>query len=206
MKRALIIWIGVIFVVLLIGLISLKDRPVALLVMTSEQYGQWLYERDRFAEAAEWFTSAECKGAALYRAGEFKAAAGPLSGSSTAEGFYNYGNALAMQGKYEEAVKAFQQALALKPDWQEAAENLEIAQASADRLEQVGGNMTDGELGADDFTFSQKKNNEGQGFDETGSSSDVASTQAIWLRQVQTRPADFLRSKFSYQAAMKEDQ
>lgn len=206
MKRALIVWFGAIFIALLLGVISLKGRPAALLVMTPDQYGQWLYERDRFDEAAEWFISAERKGAALYRAGEFKAAAGPLMGISTAEGFYNYGNALAMQGQYEEAVKAFQQALALKPDWQEAAENLTIAQVSAARLEKEGGNMTGGQMGADDFTFSKKKNNEGQGFDEAGSSSDAAATQAIWLRQVQTRPADFLRSKFSYQAAMKENQ
>lgn len=206
MKRALTIWVGALFIVLLLGVISLKGRPAALLVMTPDQYGQWLVERERFTEAAEWFTSAERKGAALYRAGEFKAASEPWMGISTAEGFYNYGNALAMQGMYAEAAKGFQQALALKPDWQEAAENLEIARASAARLETEGGNMTGGELGADDFTFSKNKNNEEQGFDETGSSSDVTATQAIWLRQVQTRPADFLRSKFSYQAAMKEDQ
>jgi Ca-activated chloride channel family protein len=27
--------------------------------------------------------------------------------------------------------------------------------------------------------------------------------QAMWLRRVQTRPADFLRAKFAYQHAMK---
>jgi Ca-activated chloride channel family protein len=33
-----------------------------------------------------------------------------------------------------------------------------------------------------------------------------ASLQQIWLRQVQTRPADFLRSKFAYQLSRQQQE
>ena len=204
MKRAWIIWMLAVIVTVMSGFLSLKGRPLALLVLTPDQYGQRLYRQDRFEEAARWFQSSERKGAALYRAGNFKEAYQQFSGSTSADGIYNAGNALAMQGKYTEAVAAYERALMLHPHWTEAEENLEIAIQSAARLEKKGGNMTGGEMGADDFTFSNKKDSNEDGFEDTESSSGVAANQAIWLRQVQTRPADFLRAKFSYQAAMAE--
>jgi Ca-activated chloride channel family protein len=54
-------------------------------------------------------------------------------------------------------------------------------------LKQEGGEGTGGKLGADEVEAGQ----------ETGS----VEQQAIWLRQVQTRPADFLRAKFAHQYA-----
>jgi Ca-activated chloride channel family protein len=36
--------------------------------------------------------------------------------------------------------------------------------------------------------------------DQAATSTDV---QAMWLRRVQSRPADFLKAKFSYQQAMR---
>lgn len=207
MRRAWIIWGGIVLVTVGIGIFSLKGRPLPLLVLTPDQYGERLYQQERFEEAAEWFQSLERKGAALYRAGNFKDAYNQLSGSTTAEGLYNAGNALAMQGKYTEAISVYERALTLRPHWTEAEENLEIAIQSAARLEKKGGNMTGGEMGGDDFSFNKKNDSNEDGYEDTESSTGVAGNQAIWLRQVQTRPADFLRSKFSYQAAMqpKED-
>ena len=204
MKRAWIIWALAVAVTLLAGIVSLKGRPVALLVLTPEQVGQRLYRQERFEEAAEWFQSLERKGAALYRAGNFKEAFLQLSNSTTAEGLYNAGNALAMQGKYKEAVSVYERALTLRPNWMDAEGNREIAVQSAARLEKKGGNMTGGEMGADDFIFSKKEGSQEDSFEDSKSASGTAANQAIWLRQVQTRPADFLRAKFSYQAAMAE--
>ena len=202
MRRAWILWGLAMIVTVLSGILSLKGRPLVLLVLTPDQYGQRLYRQERFEEASLWFQSSERKGAALYRAGNFEEAFLQLSGNPSAEAGYNSGNALAMQGKYTEAILVYERVLTLRPQWMEAEENCEIAIQSAARLEKKGGNMTGGEMGADDFTFSKKKGTEEEGFEATDPSSDGAANQAIWLRQVQTRPADFLRAKFSYQAAM----
>lgn len=204
MKRFLLIWLVLAVAVLTGGLLSLKGRPPVLLVMTPDQYGQRLYNQGRFEEAAKWFQSSNRQGTALFRAAKFKDASGRFAGIASAEGLYNLGNALAMQGKYTDAAERYVQALELQPDWTEAEENLQIARLSAERLEQTGGEAT--ELGADDFIFSNKKPPPSAAEStETAQKASSAQMHAVWLRQVQTRPADFLRSKFSYQSTMRQE-
>ncbi len=63
------------------------------------------------------------RGTADYRDGDFPAAAQEFSTLSDADGKYNLGNALAKQGRYPEALAAYDQALALKPDMEDARAN-----------------------------------------------------------------------------------
>ena len=163
-------------------------------------------EAGKFTEAAEIYADPMHSGAALYRAGAFKDAAAVFNGVLTPEGFFNRGNALLFQGEYEEAMKAYDQALLLKPRWKEAEENREIAKLRGERLKQEGGEGTGGKLEADDYVFGEKG--------ETGSPETVEmdggaklsdeELRALWLRKVQTRPKDFLRSKFAYQYAQQK--
>ena len=62
--------------------------------------------------------------------------------------------------------------------------------------------MGDQKLGADEIVFDRNKKSGGQDTEteETQPLNDSA-MQAMWLRRVQTRPADFLRAKFAYQLA-----
>ncbi|TAL82549.1 MAG: tetratricopeptide repeat protein [Rhodanobacter sp.] len=55
------------------------------------------------------------RGVADYRAGDFAAAAKTLREVSGTDGAYNLGNALARQGQYPQAIKAYDQALKLDP-------------------------------------------------------------------------------------------
>jgi Ca-activated chloride channel family protein len=82
--------------------------------------------------------------------------------------------------------------------------NLEIARLRAARLERTGGDMTGGNLAADEVVF------ETGGRQPTGGTTDAtdggppmsdAQIQALWLRRIRTRPADFLRARFAYQHA-----
>jgi Ca-activated chloride channel family protein len=141
------------------------------------------------------------KGAALFRQGEFKQAAGIFAGYDTAESAYNHGNALVMQGKYGDAAARYERALELHPDWEEAEVNLEIARARADLLKQEGGVGTGGKLGADEIVYSKGKSDPAASEESVEGSKklDDSDFQAMWLRNVQTKPADFLRSKFAYQ-------
>lgn len=55
------------------------------------------------------------RGAAAYRAGDYAAAARALQEASGGDAAYNLGNALAREGKYEDAIKAYDHALQLDP-------------------------------------------------------------------------------------------
>lgn len=65
--------------------------------------------------------------------------------------------------------------------------------------------MGDQKIGADEITFDKRQNSGGQQT-ETKSEKPLsdAEMQALWLRRVQTKPAEFLKNKFAYQIARGE--
>jgi Ca-activated chloride channel family protein len=108
-----------------------------------------------------------------------------------------------MQGKYEIAIERFDRALELRPNWEAAKVNRAIAVARGKAVQRKGGDMGDQKLGADDITFDKKKTAGGQDTELRGDQALSDSTmQAMWLRRVQTKPAEFLQAKFRYQLAM----
>ena len=181
-------------------LLGTEPPSLKAMFVTPDQQAQKLYEQERYAEAAERFTDPYRQAAALFRAGEFKRAASIYAGLDSPEAAFNHGNALIMQGKYEEAVKRYDRALALRPGWEDARINREIAALRAERLKLEGGEMTGGMLGADEISFETGKG-KGDGGDEVVEDKALsdAELRSVWLRRVQTNPADFLKSKFAYQ-------
>ena len=74
-------------------------------------------------------------------------------------------------------------------------------------MEQEGGEGTGGKLGADEIRYSKEKPAVSADSEEiVEGSGEVSDTEmrAMWLRRIQTKPADFLRSKFAYQHAVNE--
>jgi Ca-activated chloride channel family protein len=174
----------------------------ASLWLTTDQEGMYYFEQDKYIEAAETFLDPNWQGVAWYRAGEFKKAVQSFSRVNTAEGRFNQGNALLMHGKYEDAIASYDQALEKRPDWREAQENRELAVARAKLLDRKGGNMTEGMLGADEIVFDNKAGESGESVETDGGDAlSDQEIQALWLRRVQTRPADFLKAKFAYQVS-----
>jgi Ca-activated chloride channel family protein len=174
---------------------------------TPDQQGQRYFERGEFAEAARHFRDPLWQGVAWYRAGEFEKAAQSFARRDTGEAHYNQGNAHLMHGDYAAAIASYDRALEKRPDWKAAAENRAIAAARAEALDIEGGNMTEGMLGADKIVFdSKKKGSDAQTTEVAGGKAlSDQEMQALWLRRVQTRPADFLKAKFAYQQAVREE-
>ena len=196
--------IAALFIALLVaGMYSLATGAVSLL--TPDQQGYRLFEQARFAEAAEYFIDPLWQGIALFKQGEFEQSAGVFASYDTAESAFNHGNALVMQGKYGEAAERYARALELRPEWDDATINRDIALARAAMLKREGGDMTGGMLGADDIVFSEGKSPASAGEEQVvvGQEMSDAELRAVWLRQVQTKPADFLQAKFAYQHAMR---
>lgn len=173
---------------------------------TPDQQGQRLFLQGEFASAAATFHDPLWQGAAWYRQGDFAKAAQAFARRDSAEAHYNQGNARLMLGAYDAAIACYDRALARRPGWERALHNRAIALARARRLEQKGGELGDQRIGADEIVFDKDKPNAGQ---ETQLEGARALTdqeiQALWLRRVQTRPADFLRAKFAWQQALRAE-
>ena len=176
-------------------------------LLTPDQRAYRTFAAGDFESAAGEFADPLWRGVSLYRAKDFKAAEGVFAGIDTPAGALNHGNALLFQGKYEEAAKRYERALELRPDWEDAIVNRDLALARASLLETEGGDMTGGQMGADSIEFSDEPSPDTDQTEQTegGEQPSDKERRAIWLRQVQTRPADFLRAKFGYQYATREE-
>jgi Ca-activated chloride channel family protein len=173
---------------------------------TPDQQGQRQFQRGEFAGAAKAFRDPLWQGTAWYRAGEFDKAAQAFARRSSAEAHYNQGNAWLMRGKYDVAITCYDRALEKRSGWKEAIENRALAAARLKMIEAPGGDMGDQKLGADGIVFDKKAKNEGQDTEVAGGKAlSDQEMQALWLRRVQTRPADFLKAKFAYQQAMEQE-
>jgi Ca-activated chloride channel family protein len=99
----------------------------------------------------------------------------------------------------------------LRPDWEPAENNRLIAMVRAERTKAEGGEEgTGGMLEADEYVFDLDASKGGQNQAVEGGESSPESMsdqqiQAMWLRRVQTRPADFMAARFAYQLAAQDE-
>lgn len=179
--------------------------------LTPDQQGQRLLQQGKPAEAARHFTTPERIGAALFEAGDFEGAAAVFGRMRGPEGAYNRGNALIMLGQYESAIASFDEALRGRPEWRAAQENRAIAQvrlaALAPAEDDAGG--TGGKMGADEIVFDDTGRVAESGEDIVVDASeqvmDEQAMRSLWLRMVDTDPAQFLAAKFAAQLSDAED-
>lgn len=88
-----------------------------------------LYQQRRIEEASQTFKHSQWKAATLYRIGDFEQAEKLFESDLTAQGAFNYGNALAQQGKVPEAIAAYKMTLDLDVNFKDARFNLAVLEA-----------------------------------------------------------------------------
>jgi Ca-activated chloride channel family protein len=103
---------------------------------TPDQQAQQAFRNEDYDEAGKKFENAEWKAAAQYKAGRYEDAAKILEESNSVTGHYNRGNALARQGRYQEAIKAYRIALELDPGHADARYNKELVEKALERQQQ----------------------------------------------------------------------
>ena len=86
--------------------------------------------------AAALFEDQQWRGSANYQAGDFEKAIANFAQQDSANGHYNRGNALAKAGKLDEALKAYEQALATEPEMEDATFNKELIEQLKQQQEQ----------------------------------------------------------------------
>ncbi len=205
MKRTRLVAKVLAVVCAILGLLALTATP-ADFWLTPDQQGDRLFNSKQYADAAAVYEDPVRRGAALYRDAEFEESAASFARRDDAESAYNRGDALVLMGKYDDAIASFDRALQFRPDWQEAQDNRKLAVARRDWMkppdDDAGG--TGGQLEADEIVFDDRaKNSENtqEVEEETDQKLSDQELRQMWLNRVQTKPADFLRSKFAYQLA-----
>jgi len=174
------------------------------LLITSDQLGYKQYMKKEYVQAAKNFENISFRAASFYKAGDFKNAKAVYQNLSSKESKYNLGNSSVMLGLYDPAIKAYELALKMDPNFKEAKENLIVAKARKILKEpENDGEQGVGELGADEIVFDNK---EGKGVDDDQSAQQEAeSGNPNWLDRLQTGPKDFLKNKFRYQYETQKD-
>ncbi|WP_024870746.1 VWA domain-containing protein [Tolumonas lignilytica] len=85
-----------------------------------------LYKQGHYQQAGDEFQDYTWKGNAMYRSGNFEKAIQFYEKVNTATAYYNKGNALAHLEKIKEAITAYNHALQLNPQLQEAKDNKKL--------------------------------------------------------------------------------
>ncbi len=113
--------------------------------LRADQQGKQALDEGDAARAAELFQDPRWRGAAKYQAGDFKGALEALEKHTDADDLYNRGNALARMGQYQEAVAAYDQSLALRPDHADAKFNRELVRKQLQPPPQEQSRQQDGD-------------------------------------------------------------
>ncbi|WP_432742977.1 VWA domain-containing protein [Methylobacter sp. G7] len=103
---------------------------------TKDQQAQQAYKKQDYAKAAEQFANPDWKAAAHYKAGEYDKALESLKRSKSTGSAYNQGNALAKAGQLEEAIKAYDKALAMNPNDSDAKYNKTVVEKALEQQKQ----------------------------------------------------------------------
>jgi Ca-activated chloride channel family protein len=95
---------------------------------TPDQQGAAAMEAENYQDAAVLFETPGWQGSAMYRSENYEAAVAAFSSDISADGHYNRGNALALNGNLAEAIAAYELTLELEPDHADALHNKEIVE------------------------------------------------------------------------------
>lgn len=170
--------------------------------LTRDQQGRRLIEAGELEAAAATFEDPRWKAIAYYRSGEYSASTAWFARDPSAEGVLRLGNAYARLEQWEPALAAYKRALELRPAWAPAATNHDLVRAVLDALaeaERRTDSVPDATFAPDEVAFDEQ-GEEGEDTEIELEAFSEEQIEEMWLRQIQTSPADFLRAKFALQA------
>lgn len=96
---------------------------------TKNQQATAMMKKGQYKEASKTFSEEAWQAAAAFRAGDYKGAHAVYSRLQTSDAYYNQGNADAYLGQYEQAIAAYNKALAIDRNMPDALHNRQIVEA-----------------------------------------------------------------------------
>jgi Ca-activated chloride channel homolog len=168
--------------------------------LTPDQQGRLAFDRGDYDHAADQFADPMWRGVALYRAGRYDEAVDAFALVDSAESYFDQGNALAKLGKLPAAVVCYQEALKRKPGFPAAKTNLalvrKLIRTKDPNDEEQSNEARDPEETADVAQVDERGKKGAADEVEAG----TPQTAEMWMRNIQTSPAQLLRRKFSLEA------
>ncbi|WP_339452477.1 VWA domain-containing protein [Pseudomonas sp. EA_5y_Pfl2_R50] len=160
---------------------------------TRDQQGRWAFEHEHWPQAAALFVDPYWKGVAAYHAADYDLALATFARLDTPQAYFYLGNIYVRRFKFDQAIAAYRQALKLQAQFPEATANLALAQALLKDTESAEKNAP--ETKPDEVKF-DKAPGKGQ---SKKVETEQATSDALWLQNLTTSPAKFLKQKFSLQ-------
>jgi len=132
---------------------------------TPDQQASKLLDAGEAEKAAGLYKNKNWKGAAYYKSGDFEQAAEAYasveSESNSVDATYNRANALARQGKFEEALEAYDDVLTRDPEHEDAKFNKDVVQKAKENQKQKPAG-DDKQKGDEDSDSKEKQESEEQ--------------------------------------------
>jgi Ca-activated chloride channel family protein len=187
-----------------------------------DQQAQQALQQQDAETAVSLAQDPEISGEAWYRAGEYQYAQQAWQQSSSDRAHYNRGNALARAGDYDNAIAAYDAALAQNPDMEDALFNRALVEQLKEQEQQQEQQEGEGESqdqqqeqsesessqeGEQQEGESEQQNEQGEEQSQEPSEQEMAEAwseedaQAMeqWLRRIPDDPGGLLRRKFRNQ-------
>lgn len=146
--------IGFLFVLPLALLLAFSTRrggmAVVVLVVCANVQAGWLedlwvpkdrqalaaHDEGEFKVAAELFRDPQWRAVAKYRSGSYEEAGDLFSKDESLASIYNQGNALAWEGRFMDALQAYDKVLSKEPDHEDAQHNKALIEALLEEMQQ----------------------------------------------------------------------
>ncbi len=103
---------------------------------TADQRAQRALREGNHEAAAELFENRDWAGTAAYRGQDYATAVEKFDNDTSADSWYNRGNALARSQQFDEAIAAYRESLALAPERTDALENIALLEELQKQQEQ----------------------------------------------------------------------
>lgn len=194
-------WVGLLLVAALSAPAdSVRAGALADAFFTPDQQGRWAFEQGHFPQAAAHFSDRYWKGVAAYNAADYPVALASLARLDSAAAYFYLGNIYVRLFKFPQAITAYQQALQKQANFPQAKANLALAQALLKGYEDQQQAGTPDEK-ADKVVEDQTPS---QGTQQKQVSTAQAASDQLWLNNLTTSPAQFLKRKFTLQNAERQ--
>ena len=142
---------------------------VSSLWKTKDQQGQQEFNQENYENAAGLFEDPMWKGSAQYKNGQFEEALNSFQQSDTADAYYNQGNAYAQLKDFDNAIKAYDKALAKNPADENTKRNKALIEELKKQQEQQ---QQENDQQQGDQDKDQESNDEKQQPDENSQQND----------------------------------
>lgn len=191
----------------------------------ADEQGKKLLDKGQAKQAAEKFEDNNWKATAYYRAGQYAKAVEQYAEDDSAQAHYNRGNALAHLGQYESAIAAYDEALKMDKQLEDAKFNRDIlkkllkqqkSQSNNDQQQKKSQQNQNNQANQKQQNHSQQKPNQQSNQQQQNSANkdkqkehdapdkkaskeqEKAQRQAAkqWLRRIPDNPGGLLRQKF----------